>query len=65
MSLTTKAFFIALPIAILLQAVILLVGFVVWGEHFHVSSTNIIGILSGVLVFFKVKKYLKRKDFDL
>jgi len=62
MSLTTKAFFIAVPIAVLLQVAVLAVGFAVWGEHFHVPSTNVIGILSGLFAFFQVKKYLERKQ---
>jgi len=62
MALITKAFFISLPIAILMQAAVITFGFVVFGEEFHVPSVNVIGIFLGLFAFFQVKKYLERKQ---
>jgi len=61
-SLTTKAFLIAVPIAVLLQSMVLIIGFAIYRENFYVPVTNIIGICSGLLAFFQVKKYLERKQ---
>lgn len=62
MSLTTKAFLIAVPIAALLQVIVLMIGFTIYRENLYVPATNIIGICSGLLAFFQVKKHLERKQ---
>ncbi|EMA7652524.1 TPA: hypothetical protein P7K80_001910 [Vibrio cholerae] len=62
MSLTTKAFLIAVPIAVLLQVIVLMIGFTIYRENLYVPATNIIGICSGLLAFFQVKKNLERKQ---
>lgn len=62
MSLSTKAFFIAVPIAVLMQVIVLMIGFAIYRENFYVPATNIIGIFSGVFAFFQVKKHLELKQ---
>lgn len=62
MNIKLKAFLIALPAAIILQAITLLAGIWFFGESFHVPSTNIIGVATGFIVFNIVIKKQTRKN---
>lgn len=62
MSQNTKGFFRTLPIALLLQAIVLAIGFTIYGENFNTPAINIVGVFLGSLAYFQVKKYLRSKQ---
>lgn len=56
MKLNWKAFFIALPIAVFIQAISIFIGISVYGESFNFALSNVVGILTGFVVFNIVNK---------
>jgi len=62
MNIKLKALLIALPIAILIQGLVLITGFVMFGEGFNVPVTNIIGVATGYVVYTQLLKKLRLKS---
>jgi len=62
MNIKIKAVLVAIPLAVLMQGIVLISGFWVYGENFHVPATNIGGVVLGVVAYFQVLKYLERRQ---
>lgn len=45
-----------------MQVIVLIIGFAINRDNFYVPATHIIGICSGLLAFFQVKKYLEQES---
>lgn len=61
MNIRIKAALVAIPLAVLMQGIVLFSGFWFYGESFHVPGTNIGGIVLGLVAYFQVLKYLERR----
>lgn len=64
MSIRWKAFFIAIPIAILLQCAIWLCTVLIFSGDVNYGILNIFGTATGLVSFFIVKQHLSRKLTD-
>lgn len=55
-----KAFFIAIPIAILMQCAIWLFSVLIFPGKVNYDLLSLLGTVSGLVAFFSVRKYLDR-----
>lgn len=62
MNIKIKAALVAIPLAFLMQGIVLLCGFWLYGENLHVPATNIGGVIIGGVAYCQVLKYLERKQ---
>lgn len=62
MSIRWKAFFIAIPIAILMQCAIWLFSVLIFPGKVNYNLLTILGTVSGLIAFFSVRKYLVRSS---
>lgn len=60
MSIRWKAFFIAIPIAILIQCAIWLFSVLIFPGKVNYDLLSLLGTVSGLIAFLSVRKYLVR-----
>lgn len=62
MNLTIKAFLIAVPVAILVQGLLVLFAVAQFGEAANMQLLPVIGVGTGLVCFFTVKKHLMQRQ---
>lgn len=62
MKLNTKSTLIAVPLAMVVYCLIIVIGFHFIGDEWEMVGMNVISFFTGVVCFFQVKTYLKNKQ---
>ena len=62
MSIEVKAFLFAVPLAVVLTGLLIIVGFVLIGENWQLKGLPIISLVTGLMSYFTVKSYLEKRN---